>query len=236
MTNWRSLTLSGLVGLAPATARAATFGSDVVDVPDGESLTLAVGSTIKLYGIDAPELGQRCWRASGEPYDCGAQAREELRRLTQGQRVECTPVATIEGVRHAECSIGTINVGRTMVASGFAVTSAATTPETKRAELIARQKASGIWSGCFQAPSEYRLAGAKRSEAPETCHPEETGRAMEVPRSHEPVIPKPACAEFLRLDAQEIEQTMAALLRRRPEAEHAVLLHSSKVEAVLCIW
>ena len=58
---------------------------------DGDTLELK-GQAIRLYGIDAPELGQAC-TIKERPYDCGMVARTALLDLTAGVAVTCRVLA-----------------------------------------------------------------------------------------------------------------------------------------------
>ena len=48
---------------------------------DGDTLQSG-GDIVQLYGIDAPELGQLCWRKN-EPWQCGVEAAFALQKLVQ---------------------------------------------------------------------------------------------------------------------------------------------------------
>ena len=56
-------------------------------VVDGDTIEVQ-GTAIRLYGIDAPELGQIC-RIGAHAYDCGKIARTALLDLTAGVSVTC---------------------------------------------------------------------------------------------------------------------------------------------------
>lgn len=56
-------------------------------VVDGDTLTVA-GETVRLWGIDAPELRQTCTR-TGESYPCGQVARYVLLSFVKGRTITC---------------------------------------------------------------------------------------------------------------------------------------------------
>lgn len=55
---------------------------------DGDGLRIG-GASIRLWGIDAPEMDQTCIAQTGEHYACGVVARDALARLIAGQIVLC---------------------------------------------------------------------------------------------------------------------------------------------------
>jgi endonuclease YncB( thermonuclease family) len=74
--------------LLAATAVAATL-SGAPTMVDGDGLKLD-GVSIRLWGIDAPEIGQPCHLGA----DCGALARDALAALVTGRTVACERVNT----------------------------------------------------------------------------------------------------------------------------------------------
>ena len=77
-----------IVGVAILlTFSGAATGATVIGIArvlDGD--TIKIGSTsIRLFGIDAPEMAQSCRSAAGTVYRCGEDAAERLRFLTQGR-------------------------------------------------------------------------------------------------------------------------------------------------------
>ncbi len=79
------LTLALIAGPLGPAARAQVTGPP--RVIDGDTIEVA-GRVIRLYGIDAPELGQVC-RIGERAYDCGKIARTALLDLTAGVTVSC---------------------------------------------------------------------------------------------------------------------------------------------------
>ncbi len=65
------------------------FAADVV-VSDGDSLRIG-DERVRLWGIDAPELDQRC-EHGGKVYDCGKAAQAALSSLIGSRQVECEAV------------------------------------------------------------------------------------------------------------------------------------------------
>ncbi len=85
--------LAALIGLhrgGPTwAADATTSAGQDLQVIDGDTLQSG-GDIVQLYGIDAPELGQLCWRRN-EPWQCGVEAAFALQKLVQlsGLAVTC---------------------------------------------------------------------------------------------------------------------------------------------------
>lgn len=123
---------------------------------DGDSLIID-GKQIRLYGIDAPELKQKCQLADGISYNCGLQARDQLRRLVRNAQVTCTRIDVDKYQRDvSECVAGETNLNKAMVASGWAVAFALHTPAYLALENQARRRGLGLWRGKFVKPRIWR--------------------------------------------------------------------------------
>src|SRR5437879_6440753 len=75
----------GLVLAAPA------WAADLVGpvrVIDGDTLDMR-GTRIRLWGIDAPEMGQTCQGRDGQTYECGRDSRAVMLELTRDRKVRC---------------------------------------------------------------------------------------------------------------------------------------------------
>ena len=62
--------------------------SGLAKVTDGDTIRIK-NERIRLHGIDAPELRQKCGTETGEPYQCGISAFEKLRETIGNQPVDC---------------------------------------------------------------------------------------------------------------------------------------------------
>ena len=115
-----------------------------------------VGSTeVRLYGIDAPELGQTCRRGS-ESWDCGAAASDALARLVSGRTVMCWSMGVDDyGRTLARCTSNGVDLNQRMVAQGHAVAFRKYASDYVAAEEQAKAAKLGLWSGDFKGPTSF---------------------------------------------------------------------------------
>src|SRR6202043_2285866 len=73
--------------LLPAIAQAADI-TGTAKVREGDQVVIG-NSRIRLGGIDAPDVEQLCLKPSGERWTCGAAARDELAKHTEGKSWTC---------------------------------------------------------------------------------------------------------------------------------------------------
>jgi endonuclease YncB( thermonuclease family) len=109
------------MGLFAVTGLVALLEQHISGLPravDGDSLIIGE-EHIRLYAIDAPEIGQPC-KAGG---DCGVKAKEFLGTLIHGRVVKCTRRADDDrnGRMIAQCTADGIDIGREMVRTGHAM-------------------------------------------------------------------------------------------------------------------
>lgn len=129
------------------------FLSGDATVSDGDSLEIA-GIRVRLRGIDAPELDQRCVR-DGEEYRCGEEARDVLAALADRGPVECRGWEYDRfGRLLAHCMAGETDLNRAMVERGWAVAYGDYGAE----EATARETRTGLWSGSFEPPQSWRAS------------------------------------------------------------------------------
>lgn len=128
-------------------------------VQDGDSFVIQQ-TTIRLDGIDAPELKQNCYSGDGSIWRCGGEARNQLAKMLRKGDVKCEPQGKDRyGRTIAKCSARDIpDIAEAMVRLGWAI-SAAKVGEGKyaAAEEEARNAKRGIWQGPFERPKTFRL-------------------------------------------------------------------------------
>ena len=126
-------------------------------VIDGDSLEIH-GTSIRLFGIDAPKSSQSCRNKESETYRCGQIASNALWEFIAQRPVECVDLDTRSWKRVvAVCSVADTDLADWMVRNGYALD----WPKYSKggyasAQAEAKQGERGIWSGTFAEPWRYR--------------------------------------------------------------------------------
>ena len=130
--------------------------AEVVIVKDGD--TIKIGSrNIRLFGIDAPELKQKCYYLNDESWDCGRQAAKFLQELIGEQMPSCEAKSIDLYKREvAICYIGNQELNKIMVEKGFAIAYKQYSKKYVSDENNARKSFAGIWNSSFMEPSQWR--------------------------------------------------------------------------------
>jgi endonuclease YncB( thermonuclease family) len=145
----------GLAALGVASPLSAASFYGLAQSIDGDSLRVG-DREVRLFGIDAPEFDQSCKR-SGQDWSCGQDAAERLSQLVTGKDVRCVEMGTDQYHRTlARCTVGAIEINRTMVATGYAVAFRRYSMDYVSAEDSAKASKRGLWAGSFQMPWQYR--------------------------------------------------------------------------------
>jgi len=149
------------VSLLPASASDGPQGEWTFDnwiVIDGDTLHSADRRVkIRLYGIDAPELGQDCF----DPirWACGASSATYLETLIAGRSVTCVEIGKDRYRRSvAICRNAQGDIGEQMVAQGWVLEyKQYSDGRYNEAERAAQTERRGLWiSTCFVKPWEWR--------------------------------------------------------------------------------
>ena len=148
-------------------ARAEIFGP--ARVVDGD--TIQIGAVhIRLHGIDAPEIGQTCEGPQGTAFACGRVATDALAALIGGAPVACAPRDTDRyGRTVARCTVAGRDLGRAMVADGFATAYRRFAMDYADEEIAARRAGRGFWSVQMPDAAAYRAARAAEPTTEATC-------------------------------------------------------------------
>jgi len=119
---------------------------------DGDTLRIA-GERVRIVGIDAPELAQKCADARGAEWRCGEAAKARLVSLVSGLEMHCRPQGRDRyGRVLAQSAAGDVDLGETRVRQGFAIADG----DYFAAEAEARAAKAGIWAGSFMQPARWR--------------------------------------------------------------------------------
>lgn len=122
---------------------------------DGDALDFG-GISVRLHGIDAPELSQTCERAVGN-WACGKAAAAKLAALVAGRQTICEQNGIdAHGRTVAACRAGTTDLAGAMVDAGLAVALPDFPDRYIAQEARARTARLGLWAGTFQMPADYR--------------------------------------------------------------------------------
>ncbi|MCK1462956.1 thermonuclease family protein [Bradyrhizobium sp. 2] len=137
-------------------AGAVTEFKGIPRIIDGDTIQFG-DAKLQLNGIDAPQLDQLCLDSKGSRLKCGVQARERLITQSGGRSWACTAVRqTSSGLLFGHCQVNGNDIARQMVQSGWAIASTTGSTTYLDSEAAARASKSGVWSGAFIAPIDWR--------------------------------------------------------------------------------
>lgn len=126
-------------------------------VVDGDTLEIR-GERVRLFGVDAPELGQPWWDEDGRERDAGEASRDALSGLIDGKRLAVNVLREDQYRRSiAIVKVDGRDVARSLVSSGWAFASPGSS-RYRRTENAARRRRRGFWQGEVIMPWDYRAA------------------------------------------------------------------------------
>lgn len=162
-------------------------------VIDGNTVEIS-GTKIRLQGIDAPETDQLCVDEKGTGWTCGLAARDELAKRFGDKPWTCQVAGHDKyGRSLGSCTVKEESVEEWMVRSGWAVSLVRSASTYEASEVIARDAQSGLWSGAFIMPSDWRNRNQKTTIVGAANVP---SSALEILRGAAAVAeaPSPECA------------------------------------------
>ncbi len=126
-----------------------------VKITDGDSIKIGM-SRIRLQGIDAPELKQKCIKKNHE-YSCGMDSKNFLKDLIKDSDVKCKYKELDRYNRIlGMCFVKGVNINEQMVENGWALAYRKYNKIFVENEKNARKNLRGIWAGDFEKPWDWR--------------------------------------------------------------------------------
>ncbi|NKB60803.1 MAG: thermonuclease family protein [Gammaproteobacteria bacterium] len=123
---------------------------------DGDTFIIQ-GQSIRLKGVDAPEIAQSCKDGSGHLYPCGEVATNYLKSLVNHQQVSCSSNEKDQYGRFiSSCYVGSVSLNAELVSAGWAVAFVAYDETYEPLERQAKQEHRGMWKGDFVRPVVFR--------------------------------------------------------------------------------
>ena len=136
-------------------------------VIDGDTIHIN-SNKIRLEGIDAPEMKQKCKRNHlkvnyiislnfKKEYFCGVKAKNKLQKKIGSSQVKCISSGKDRYKRYiATCFVGKISLNKWMVRNGHAVAYRRYSKIYAEDEDFAKENKLGIWAGSFMVPEKWR--------------------------------------------------------------------------------
>lgn len=129
-------------------------------VHDGDTIRIGKAS-IRLWGIDAPELRQTCGNVA-----CGYLAREALKDLIGDNTVICSPRGKSHKRVVATCRVKGRDIAQEMMRMGMAFDAPKySNGYYKVEEAAARSTSRGVWAMDAKHPAQWRACHLKRKQA-----------------------------------------------------------------------
>ena len=141
--------------------------SEIVGFPkvvDGDTIHIK-SYKIRLEGIDAPEMKQKCKKPYlkimffnfQKDYYCGQMSKKKLVQKIGNKPVKCILLGKDRYKRYlAKCLKGTINLNRWMVRNGYAIAYRKYSKIYIPDENFAKEEKLGLWIGTFIKPEKWR--------------------------------------------------------------------------------
>ena len=125
-------------------------------VTDGDTIVINE-QRIRLHGIDAPEMKQKCMTKYGDQFLCGEDAKVYLVKLIGDKPVRCEGDKKDRYKRLiGTCYVGQLNLNAEMVSAGWALAYTKYSKDYMPQEARAMSDHRGMWNGEFVAPWQWR--------------------------------------------------------------------------------
>ncbi len=146
------------------------YATEIIGYPrviDGDTIYID-DYKIRLEGIDAPEIKQRCKKPHlkvsviigftlNKNYNCGIVSKNELIKKIKKSKVECISTSKDRYKRYlATCFKSNVNLNQWMVRNGYAVAYKRYSKQYLPDERSAKENKLGIWQGSFIHPEKWR--------------------------------------------------------------------------------
>ena len=129
---------------------------------DGDTIILN-SEKIRFYGIDTPEIKQKCTDNNGQLYSCGIRATLELKKIIGSRKVSCIKKTKDRYKRSISiCYVDGKDINSLMVKKGWALAYRKYSKKYVKDEVIAKSNKAGMWSGDFIAPWKWRRLKNKK--------------------------------------------------------------------------
>ena len=111
---------------------------------------------IRLEGIDAPEIKQKCILNQKE-YFCGLFSKNKLKEKVDAKIIKCISSGKDRYKRYlATCFAGKIDLNKWLVKNGYAIAYRKYSKLYVDDEKFAKKNNLGLWSGTFIEPEKWR--------------------------------------------------------------------------------
>ena len=170
-----SLTLAGTLPAAAqlVSADGVRVGQTIqgtLRVTDGDTVAVVDARPIRvrLHGIDAAEIGQRCRTAQGDDYDCGAWVAQQVHDLWAGDWAVCRVVdVDAYGRAVGRCQVDGRDLGASIVRQGLAIAYTRYSRDYVDDEAAARAEGAGVFGGTMDDPAWHRVARVEGRTPPD---------------------------------------------------------------------
>ena len=146
------------------------LAEEIIGIPkivDGDTVHID-NYKIRLEGIDAPEMRQKCKKKSTKilsiigftfykDYSCGKVSKEKLKSKINGSKIKCIFTTKDRYKRYiATCYKEKTNLNQWMVRNGYAIAYRRYSRKYVPDEDFAKENRLGLWQGKFMNPEKWR--------------------------------------------------------------------------------